>query len=79
MQPCHLTSDLGDLFFSMVKGEEELQKPLQAGGTRPLRWERQPKEQQRTVSPVLTTEGQMGWLFTFVLLSATFKEYEKRI
>lgn len=79
MQPGPLTSDLGALFFSMVKGEEELQKLLQVGGTRPLMWERQLKEQQGTMSPALTTEGQMRWPFTFVLLSATFKEYEKRI
>lgn len=78
MQPCHLTSDLG-AFFSMVKGEEGLRKLLQASGTRPLRLERQLKEQQGTVSSVLTTDRQMGWLFAFVLLSVTFKEYEKRI
>lgn len=72
MQPCHLTSDLGALFFSTVKGEEEFQKPLQTSRTRPLRWERQLKEQQETLSPVLTTEGQMGWPFAFVLLAPTF-------
>lgn len=62
MQPCHLTCDSGALSFSMVKGEEELQKLLRASGTKPFRLERRLKEQQGTMSPALSTEGQTGHL-----------------